>query len=740
MPDVRGAIASIDLSARFATPAPGKNDGGADVSRFSGVRYVATASRSIPGGPDQPIGAPVEGGYEVNFDNAPVQAVAKSILGDILQVPYALDPRVQGNITVSSGRPLAKKEMLFVFESALRMNEVALLRDGPGYKLVPISETAGGVTIDSDRNEPGFGMSVLPLRYVSATNMQKLMEGFATKPNTVRIDPSRNLMIFQGTGEERDNAMKTALSFDADFMRGQAVGIFPVRSGTPETVISELDKIMATGDGGIAQGVVKFEPIARLNAVMVIAHAPAALNTAATWIARLDRADPAASPIKVYQVKYGDAKQLAAVLNDVFSGRSGGGTDTSQSQTAPGSGTRLSHSAPIDPQGAPGFDSNANSGRSGSGAATPFGTLANAAIAARGGGATGTDANTGAATGTGDDGTGASGAQGLSGLGSPPSGQGSSAVHVTADTINNTLLINANRENYAAIERVLRTIDHPPLQVAIEATIAEVSLTDALQYGVQTYLKSADAGLKHNKGSAGFSDGVVDAAIARVLPGFNLLLGPKADPIAILSALRAITDVKLVSSPSLMVLDNQIATLQVGDEVPITTRSASTLDPTGLTNSATVINNIDYRNTGVILRVVPRVNANGNIQLDVEQEISNIKNNSNSETLTPTVSQRKLKSSIAVASGQTVMLGGLISERQEKDRNGVPGIESIRFLGDLFSATSLSRDRTELVIFIKPQIIRDSVDAQIVAEDLRSRILDGSGTYPVIPARPIIRK
>ena len=200
------------------------------------------------------------------------------------------------------------------------------------------------------------------------------------------------------------------------------------------------------------------------------------------------------------------------------------------------------------------------------------------------------------------------------------------------------------------------------------------------------------------------------------MPGFNFLLGSEAQPGAILDALHTVTGVKVLSNPSLVVVNNQAATLQVGDVVPVSTGSA-----TVLTTSNTVVNTIDYRNTGIILRVSPRINVNGNVRLDIEQEISNVSPQT-AGSLTPTVSERKVKSSISVANGQTVLLAGLISEQQNKTRNGIPVLDQIPGLGDAFSHQDKKTTRTELIIFIRPQIIRDSLDAHFVAEELRSKL------------------
>jgi general secretion pathway protein D len=204
--------------------------------------------------------------------------------------------------------------------------------------------------------------------------------------------------------------------------------------------------------------------------------------------------------------------------------------------------------------------------------------------------------------------------------------------------------------------------------------------------------------------------------LAQQLPGFNFLVGSAATPNLILNALHTITDVKVLSNPSLVVLDNQTATLQVGDQVPISTGSA-----TVLTANNTVVNTIDYKNTGVILRVVPRVNPNGNVVLDIEQEISAVQPTS-AGSLTPTVSERKVKSSIAVQSGQTVVLAGMIQDTENLTKNGIPLLDEIPKVGDFFTQKNKTVTRTELIIFIRPQIIRNAVDANVVAEELRAKL------------------
>ena len=736
-PDVFDKIRSVDLLPRFPQQTGTVSTGSSGTAQAQ--TYIAGGS----GDPPNIVGAQQStnggDGYELNFENTPVTGVAKVVLGDILGLGYIVDPRVQGTVTLASGRPVPKGDLLYVLENALRMSGAALVRDKRGYIVVPATEAIGTGGVDqAARTEPGYGITVVPLQHVSAPTLLKLLDSFALKPGTVRADAGRNLLLIQGSGADRRAAIDGVMTFDADWMRGQSVGIYPVRNSALEPIIGELERIMDTGEGGMSQTLIKLQPVTRLNSIMVITAKPALLKTAAMWITRLDKSDTASTGVKVYHVRYGDAKQMAGLLNDIFgSGRSGGGFDSPTNQIAPGAGVTVSSSGNQQQPGlriggatnSPG-GSSTDSRLSG---ATQSPMVGGSGGIGGGGGGGGTDtfaARSGGAFGRGsaNSGYGGSGAGGglFGSSGGNNSGAGGGAilpnVRITADAVNNTLLIYANQESYRIIEQTLRQLDRPQLQVSIDATIAEITLNDSLNYGVQFFLKSSDVGARDDKGSIGLSK-TGSAILGRTLPGFNFLLGPESEPRVVLDALRGVSDVKVLSTPSVVVLDNQVATLQVGDQVPVATASATVLTGTG----APVVNTIDYRNTGVILRVVPRINANGNVLLDIEQEISNVAAGSVG-SLTPTVSQRRVKSSIAVASGQTVLLAGLISERQENTRSGLPLVDQLGDLGKLLGTNSKINQRTELIIFIRPQIIRDGVDAMRVAEEMRTKLRGRLGT------------
>jgi general secretion pathway protein D len=710
-------VMTMDLAARQQQPVRGIAQSARDGRVPQGEIYTGSSATSstaarpiIAGAPGAGVSAGGGDSFDLNFENAEIASVAKVLLGDVLKVDYVVDPRVEGTISLSSARPIARKDILPLLENALQMNGAVVARQGDVYQIILASEAAGSGTVDvgSRRVSPGYGLTVLPLENVSADTVMKLVEGFGARAGAVRVDPTRNLLLVQGSAPERRAMIETALAFDVDWMRGQSVGVFPLANATPEIMIAELNRIMDSGTGGPGAGLVRFQPVARLNAVLAISQQPKYVQQVATWIRRLDRADQDDTRLRVYRVQHGDARKIALILNTVFTGGAGSGAGADDlAQLAPGADSTSSASLTTQPTDASGEGGQSTSQPSR--AQSLFDRSANSEG----------DDPTGSETGVGGS------ADALAANAGTAAGGGGEAVlrnvRITADVANNSLLIYADREGWRIIERALADIDRPGLQVAIEATIVEVTLRGDLQYGVQFYLKSKDLGLPGNIGSIGLFNQQNEPPLKRSTPNFEFVLGPNNSPRLIIDALRTVTDVKVLSSPSLVVSDNQVATLQVGNEVPVTTRSAQSVqDP-----DAPTVNEVEYKNTGVILRVTPRVSGTGVVNLDVEQEISNVVRNDTEESLTPTISQRRVKSAVSVTNGQTVVLAGLIQEQVERGKQGIPVIMDLPVVGNLVTTQTTRSERTELIIFIKPQIIRDSVDAQMVAEELRLKVIGG---------------
>jgi general secretion pathway protein D len=277
-------------------------------------------------------------------------------------------------------------------------------------------------------------------------------------------------------------------------------------------------------------------------------------------------------------------------------------------------------------------------------------------------------------------------------------------------------VIRAASKAFRQIESALRQLDIIPLQVLIEATIAEVALEGQLRYGVEWFFRYGDVSFAFSRldPTSGLSG--IDAVTPQI-PGFTALFS-NADVRAVFNALERVTDVKVISSPQLLVLDNQTARLQVGDQVPIATQSAvSVLDP-----EAPVVNSIEQRDTGVILSVTPRVNASGLVIMEIEEETSDVVETTTSQIDSPTIRQRRVASTVAVQSGQTVVLGGLIQDEVEERESGLPILHRLPIIGPLFGVTDNIDRRTELLVVITPRVVRSPDQARAVTEELRQRL------------------
>src|SRR5262245_185285 len=577
-----------DLKMSAASPGIGDRIGGLDLS----PRYPSSVEESssngessqpmlFPGSGSDPEpqqdqntytrvasaqpGAVVVGqGVEMNFDGADIRSVAKAVLGDVLKLNVLVDPRVQGNVTLASVGAIPRKDLLPAFESALRLSNAAVVREGSLVKIVPLAEAGGSTTVSVGAGQPGYGASIVPLRYVSAATVAKTAEGFLSRAGAMRVIPSRNLVLIQGTTAERQSALDLIATFDVEWMRNQSVGVYPLKSTSPETMITELERIFESGDNAIGQGVVRFQPISRMNAVMVVTRNPKLLNETTQWVQRLDRSDTTGTTLRTYRLKHGNAVRVAKILNDIFSGsRSGTTTDAQTSPLAPGSEGGKSRLEALDSgRTATNRSGSVQTASSNRNSSTKDFAAAFDAFADRKGNE---DDSMGAAPGS---------------MGGPGRGPFQN-VRITADTTNNAIVVYSNQEDYRVIERALRDVDRPRLQVAIDATVAEITLTDDLKFGVQYFLTSKDVGAGKDKGSVGLLNAAQTSAqsalLQRVTPGLNLLIGSEALPRVILNALTTITDVKVLSSPSIVAMDNQPALLQVGDEVPITTSTATLL-------------------------------------------------------------------------------------------------------------------------------------------------------------------
>ncbi|WP_166653477.1 type II secretion system secretin GspD [Oharaeibacter diazotrophicus] len=668
----------------------------ADGTAAAGARTGAATDPAA----GEATGASQPDAYRLNFDNAEIRDVVHAVLGEALGLNYTISPDVAGTTSISSARPVSRNELLSTLETVLSSQGFSLTKSGGVYRVGPLLPAAGAVDVGR-RSSPGYGVSIVPLRFVSVQAISRLLGGFVTDAESLRIDRTKNALVISGPGPKREEVVQTVLSFDEDWMANQSVAILELKRAQPDAIVSELERVFDSGANGNANGAIQFKPIKRLRAVLAVSSNQTLIRRAETWVRRLDQENAdGEGNVFIYRAKYRDSKELAKIVGTLFGisadtslstggqqGTSGGGSGTSGSGSTTGSPISGSSTAG-------GTDPTQSTDPSQTGE-TPIDNVTGAGEDSGGGDQSGTSASDSASPDVID----------LTRQGNEGA---NTAVRISADPTNNSVVVFADGDTFRKIQATLRELDVPPLQVAIQATIAEVKLNTTLQYGVKYYFQSGDAGVNFQNSEA--------STLTRTLPGFNFLLGAASDPDMIISALDKVTDVEILSSPSLVVMENQTANLQVGNSVPIQVSQRTSND----TSNAVTVNEIEYRNTGIILKVTPRIGDNGAVTMSIDQEISNVADQSNK--LGPTFSQRKVSSRISVVSGQTVVLAGLITSSKDNGRTGLPLVNRIPILRDAAGDTSKKGERTELVVLIKPVVIHDGEDAQTVAEDLRSRL------------------
>jgi general secretion pathway protein D len=680
--------------------------------------------RSVPAAKaEAPIAIAEGGDVTLNFVNSPIREFIDSVLGNTLGLTYVVDPNVQGTITLRTARPLPRDRVLGVVEDALAMNGAALVQKGDAYKVVPLEDAASSPAILQQGGraqaqlDRGFSLHVIPLRYGSAPALQEVLQPFVPQGRTLRIDPTRNLFIFAGTGPEAADFADLVSIFDVDWMSGKSFGIFPLKYADPDKIASELQHVFGQGSQKAPAASFDVVPIERLNAVLVITPQKSYLDDARDWIARLDRGNEAdRRQLFVYYVQNGRAAELAGVLGQAFNVSVGINQETTpQSTLAPGlspsemtqpGATQQSYSPS---SGLTGNTSFGNTGGTSSfGTESPAGALSPLRQSMQGGG--GTPA---LGVGGGPEGT------------APTTPGPENALRIVADVRNNALVMYATPAEYETMLAALKRLDIVPLQVLIEATIAEVTLNNDLKYGLEWFFSAGGSKFVFTP-NATSTNAPTPNLLTSTFPGFSYILS-QSNARVVLNALSQITDVKVISSPSLMVLDNEPARLQVGDQVPLAVRTSISTEVS--TTTAPIVADIEYRDTGVILDIIPRVNAGGLVVLDIIQEVSNVSptvvnaaTTTTTQATTPTISQRRIASTVAINSGDTVALGGLIQDSATKAVSGIPVLSDIPVLGNLFKTTDNANVRTELLVLLTPRVVRDRTDARLLTDQLRQRL------------------
>jgi general secretion pathway protein D len=659
-----------------------------------------------------------KGEYSLNFDDADLGEVAKVILSDILGKNYTISPQVTGKVTLQTTKPLTKEELMPTLDMLLGVNNAALVNQNGMYLIKPASEAVYSASVRTMGGMPsGYQTRVIPVRNVSASEIADILKPLLPEKSLLQADPSRNILLVAGSGSELNRVMELVSIFDVDILKGRSFALFTPAHVDASKIIEELEQIFNNGakkdrEGGDSS-FFRFIEIERLNAVLAITHQASYLRDIENWVLRLDRTNTeAGGGVNVYRAQNVSALDLADTLNDIF----GNGTSRRSKSASIASGRKAL---------------SASNKRTGSGGSSNTSTST---------GSTGSTSNSGS-TGKSDimadrslsDRT-QNNAGNRSAIGGAAGGNSEMPnVKIIADEGNNALIIVASSEEYAKIQRVLKQLDVLPLQVMVDATIVEVTLNDDLKYGLQWYFSHNNGGVNHIDGGSAQGIDVIsltkEAAKTFSTGGFSYAFSANSGDIqAVLNASAKNNNVNVISSPSLMVLNNQEASIKVGDSVPIRSSVSTNLTSAGGANgNAIQTSAIQMIDTGVSLLVRPRVNAGGLVLMDILQSVNQAITTTTSANIdSPTIQKREIESSVAVQSGETIVLGGLIKENNDYKRDGVPVLHEIPLIGPLFGGTTRNKDKTELVVLLTPRVMKSRQDAMDVTEEFKRKL---SGIY-----------
>ncbi|PKM12844.1 MAG: type II secretion system protein GspD [Gammaproteobacteria bacterium HGW-Gammaproteobacteria-3] len=632
----------------------------------------AQADKNQAGGP---------GAYNLNFDEADLGEVAKVIISDILAQNYVLSPKVAGSVTLQTTQPLTRAQLLPTLEMLLRMNNAALVKEGGVYHIEPAGDAlyTSGLSVANKfkgKLPSGYQVSVIPVKNVGVDDISEILKPLMQEKTLLYTDTSRNLLVIGGSAAELERIKEIIAIFDVSVLRGRSFALFPLSNVDPATLIDELKNIFDKKSKEGESEFFRFIAIERMNAILAITHQARYLTDIETWITRLDRAKTASGGgVNVYRVQNVDAVTLGATLTDIFS-----------------SGGAQQHARP--PSVAPGRNAATVTNRQ---TPPPTQTIQRA------------QQNNGAP-----------------GVGEAASVANVGDVRFIPDEINNALIIVSTAQEYGVIRKVIEQLDVMPLQVLIDATIVDVTLRDNLQYGIEWFIKhSNDQGIINSGG--GFDLPAAAAGVATGGLGYSFVSN-SGDVRAILHAEATKNNINVISSPSLMVLNNQEASIQVGNEISLRTSQNTPLSG-GLDNGLIQTNALQQRKTGVKLNVKPRVNASGLVIMEITQSVED-PGPAKSDGSNPDILTREITSSVAVQSGETIVLGGLIKENNSNDKVGIPFLQDLPLIGPLFGNTTYNKDRTELVVLLTPRVVTGSQDARAVRDEFKRKL---TGIYEEVP-------
>lgn len=595
-----------------------------------------------------------QGKYSLDFVNISIEEFASIVFKEMLGKNYIFDSSIKGEVTVQTKGQVDGVQLLSIVESVLASRNAVMIVENGDFQILPVSKVKNysfkPELYSAKYIQPGYRMVIVPVNYVNPEDLKPVLESVAPGASHLKIDKERRAVVITGTEQEISNVVDAVQIFDVSWLQAKSIAILPVEKTEALTIKNEITKILSSQNK--SHGIV-LDTIDRFNALLVVANTKNEIDAVKSWLAILDKAAPTADTrLFVYEVQNRKASELADLLNGIFND---------------GGGSLSGNTSDITDK-----------------------TVSNKEVVVT------------------------NKTETISRVSNTAKNSGSSDLKIVADETNNSIVILSKKSEYDSILPVIKELDVLPLQVLIEVSIVEVTLTDELSYGLEWFLKHN--GIQDKFDASTTLDLNAGAGLGAINPGFSFLLNGSGSLVqAVFNTLAAESMLNVISSPSLMALDNHTATIRVGDQQPVQVASAKS------TNNDVLTQSIEYKSTGVLLSVTPRVNSGGLVTMELSQEVTDI-GGIDDATGQRSFLQRNINTTVAVQDGRTIILGGLITENNVEAESGIPGISKLPVIGAFFGKQTKSKIKRELIVLITPKVIFNHQNALDITKEYAEKM------------------
>ena len=611
---------------------------------------------------------PEEGKQKIalDFEDADIKEVITA-LTEIIGINYIIDPKVKGKVNIHTSGDISIEDILPILETIFEINNVAAVKVGNIYKIIPVKDAKKQPLIPKIGRELGdisspdrLILQIVPLRYIPAKEMEKILKRFLGKGGEIVNYPNRNILIIIDTVANMQKLLTLVDTVDLSIFDTVHVRFYELEYSEAKDLAKELEDLFkAMGietkkkKGG---ELVSFIPIERLNIILAVSSMPEIFDKVTEWIGKLDGVrEDLEEQIFIYFMENTKAVDMGDVLKEVYGEKKREKkTRTTRTKTKDRrkkSSTRVSR------------------------------------------------AKAGFETVTGE-------------------------IKIVVDEVNNAIIIRATPQDYIQVLKTIKTLDIIPKQVLVEVLIAEVTLDKNTEFGVEWSFKGDYAKLGGYKGidrvGQNFSLGGLGADLTKALPQSGFTYAFAADALeAFLRAYARENEVNILSSPHILVADNTEAKIDVGKEVPIVT---SEYTPTNIQADTSLSRSIEYRDTGILLTVTPRINDKGLVAMEINQEVSDVSEQRIEGINSPIILKRQAETNLVVQDGMTIVIGGLIREKHDYTMEGIPYLSKIPYLGMLFSYNKETVEKVELLFLITPHVVKTFEEAELVTREFKERV------------------